>query len=621
MPGSRQRTQYHGDHVALRSQYPGFLSYSWRLADSWVGSDTRKLQWYAHFSFAQKLWMAKLNTLDSPIDGNIQRMNASVISPATAPVSSNALIKNILVVAASLGVLFYLWTLNYNKLGSFYDYSIMASAAGKYAAGLRPVRDFASPLQTFPIWLAHACELVFGPRYLALAYGNLLLSLGLFFIVVHYARKCFPFPLAVLIGMAIPVASSLQHGIIWYNSTALLLLSAISLKCADLLRSRTIRSGDAIWVTALFLLLGMTKMNFYVLAIGAAVFVALAGALSAPRFRNGRKIAALATLAAAICIAPPFIETAANHAPLSAWVRQVILTPTSSRVEALRWVLTSDFYTGELNRWWPGTILKGSVLLCLLVYCFLLCSAIVQFRDGACSDFRGLIVRLGLILFFWACTILLVLTNIDIESLSLCFCLIGISAMSISGQFPGDKLRKALRTAASVLAAYFLLVGGVSLLRHSRISFLANAFPGQTIPSTGEPAYFRGVELSRQSALRLAVIDYMVKNNSGVPVYWGPGLEIMSRVYGGVTDPAFPLWYQSYTTVNESDTPGLVDAIERSNAGLVVVDPFWFAYYGVMPDGLRAHLWETWDLQEWDYWLVVFRKRGVGQQNRGSASH
>jgi hypothetical protein len=593
------------------------------MRDTWVWLITCKLQRYAHFSFAQDLWIQKVGTVDRPLDCDFRSRTTCLADLADAPISSNILKKKIFalaMLATSVGVLFYLWTLNYNKLGSFYDYSIMANAAGKYAAGLRPVRDFASPLQTFPIWLAHACELLFGPRYLALAYGNLLLSLGLFFVVVHYARKAFSFPVAMLIGMAVPVASSLQHGIIWYNSIGLLLLSAIALKCADLLRARAIRSSDAIWVTSLLLLLGMTKMNFYALAISTAGFFALERVLSAPRFWSGKKIAALAIVAAAVCTAPPIIETLANHASLSAWVRQVILIPTSSRVGALRWMLTSVFYTKELNRWWPGTVLQGSVLFCLLVYVFLTCFAILQFREDGRRGFKNLSARLGLILLFWASTVLLVLTNIEIASLSLSFCLVGVVAMRLSGRFPGTRLERSLQSSAIVLAMYFLLVGCVSLVRHSRISYLANGFPGETIPSNGEPAYLRGVELSPQSAVRLAVIDYVLKSNGGVPVYWGPGLEIMNRIHGGVNDPAFPLWYQSYTTVSESSTPGLVDAIERSGAGLVVVDPFWFEYYGVIPDGLRAYLWRDWDLEEWDYWLIVFRKRQLGQYNTGSVT-
>ncbi len=545
-------------------------------------------------------------------------MKASFPDAAIDSTSSNYSIKNILILGASIGVLFYLWTLNYNKLGSFSDYSIMADAAGKFRAGLRPFRDYSSALQSLPIWLAHACEVLFGPRYLALAYGNLLLTLGLFFIVVHYAKRAFTFPLAILIALAICVASTLQHGIIWYNSIALVLLSAISLKCADLFRSRTVSLRDVILVASLLLLVGMTKMNFYAIAIGMVIYFALADVISAPRARDGKKIAALAVLGVVVCAAPPFIETFANHVTMSTWVREVILTPASARAGNLGRMFYLPFYLVEMNRWYPGTLLMGSVLFCLLVYGFLVYFAIAQFLADARRDFRRLIVQVGFISLFWGSTSLLVLTNIEIESLSLSFCLVGVVAMRISGQFSGDKWEKALQSSAIVLVAYFSLVGSVSVARHSRISFLANVFPGETIPKDGEPAYFRGVNLSRQAVVEIKLINDVLKKNSGVPVYWGPGLEIMNRVQKGVTNPAFPLWYQRDITVRESDTPRLIGAIEESHAGLFVAGRFWYDFYYVFPEGLHSYLDREWVLEERDETLVVYRKRG-GQNTTGMA--
>jgi hypothetical protein len=74
-------------------------------------------------------------------------MKASL--PRAAQPSPPAIARTIhsLALFVSVGVLFYFWTLNYNKLGSFYDYSILADAAGKFGAGLRPFRDFSSKLE------------------------------------------------------------------------------------------------------------------------------------------------------------------------------------------------------------------------------------------------------------------------------------------------------------------------------------------------------------------------------------------------------------------------------------------------------------------------------------------
>ena len=525
-----------------------------------------------------------------------------------------------LVVAGSIGVLFYLWTLNYNKLGNFSDYSIIVDAAGKFGAGLRPFRDFSTALQSLPIWLAYACERLFGPRYLSLAYGNLLLTLCLFFIIVHYARRVFAFPLAIMIAMAVCVASSLQHGIIWYNSIGLLLLSAIALKCADLLRVHAIRSRDALLLALLLLLIGMTKMNFLAIAVGTVIFFVLANAIGMPRPRSGKKIAVLTVLAVAVCCAPPFIESFANHVALSTWVREVILNPMSARVILVRVMFMPAFYFKEWAQWYPGTMLKGSVFCCLMVYGFLMYFAVVQFLGNQCRNFKALTIQIALICLFWGSTCLLVLTNMEIESLGLSFCLIGVASMLLSGQFPGDKWRKAIQSSAIVLVTYFLLVGSVSVARHSRISFLKNVFTGQKISNDGELGYFRGVEFSRQAAQGMVLMDEVLLKNKGLAVYWGPGLQMMNRVHGGVNDPAFPLWYQRDITVHDSDTPRLIEAIERSGAELFVADRFWYDFYYVMPDGLSSYLDRTWILEERDDRLVVFRKSVVGQSDAGAAS-
>src|ERR1039458_1898922 len=99
-------------------------------------------------------------------------------------------------------LLFFFWAQNYDKLGNFYDYSIMTAAAGNLAAGLRPYRDFASVLQPLSLWPDRGSELLFGQRYLALAYGNLLLSIALFLLILWYTRAAVSFYLALLIALA-----------------------------------------------------------------------------------------------------------------------------------------------------------------------------------------------------------------------------------------------------------------------------------------------------------------------------------------------------------------------------------------------------------------------------------
>lgn len=48
----------------------------------------------------------------------------------------------------AMGCLYLLWRVNANKLGSLYDYSVIANGNGYLEQGLRPYRDFFTPQQT-----------------------------------------------------------------------------------------------------------------------------------------------------------------------------------------------------------------------------------------------------------------------------------------------------------------------------------------------------------------------------------------------------------------------------------------------------------------------------------------
>jgi hypothetical protein len=541
----------------------------------------------------------------------IETMEATLAAPAKTAASSNSRVAEGLALIASAGAIFYVWTLNYNKLGSFYDYSIMIDGAGKLEAGLRPFRDYSTPLQSLSIWLAYACESLFGHRYLSLAYGNLILCLGLFFLLLHFARKAFPFPIALLVSFAICTASSLQHGILWYNSIALLLLSAITLKCADLLRAGNIRSRDAILVAVPLFLIAMTKMNFYTVAIGAMVLFALVALASLPHFQGGKKIAALTGLGVLVCVVTPFVEIIANHTTLSNWVTNVILKPSGASAGELRLIFNPAFYLIDANQY-PGSTLQCAVSICLAVYVCLAYSAMTDLRSDPHKAIWVRIVRLAILSFFWFSTLLLILTNIEIQTLSLCFCLVGIMAMRISGRFRGPKLEEMLQSSAVILALYFLVVGAVSIVRHSRVSYAWHTFPGKVIPKDGEPAYLRGVELSPQAALQLSRINDLLEKNKGVPVYWGTGVELMNRIHPGVRDSALPLWYHAKASVLDSDTPMIAAAIDRTGADLFVADGLFYYYY-LYPPSLRDYMARKWTLEEQDYSLVVYRKKTTQQ--------
>jgi hypothetical protein len=542
----------------------------------------------------------KVNRKNGPGDRDISNSRNGK-APAAASLSDLILVRGpVLLFAAAF--LCFLWSLNYNRLGSFYDYSIIVDGAGKFEAGLRPFRDFVSPLQTLTFWAAWGSELVFGHRYLALCYGNLALTLALFGVIVFYASRAFSFLIAVLIGLAVAAASTLQHGILWYNSLGLLLLVAISLKAAAIVRSRAIGVFDAGLLAALLILIGMVKVNFFAVGILIAAAFALAG-LWDGRLSAGLKTAvALARAGAAICCAPPLIEAFANHVSISTWIDQVVRMP-GGRLEELQRFFSPHFYLGMVNDFYFGSVLQGCVLICLIGYAFLGWAAWRESRAHGKFGFRRFI-PLTLLAVLWFCTTMLTATNVEILSLCLCFCLPGLAALKLSGFFEEEYWSRPFSVVAAALSVYFLIVGGIALSRNARIMYEQTPFVAQTVPNDGPYAYLGGVQLTEAAAGRIASIESVLRQNPGAPVYWGPGLELMNRIHPGVVAPAFPLWYHMGITVKESSAPRLIEAIERSGARLIIGDRFWVENF---PKGVREYL-NSWERQE-PYGIVVWRKR------------
>ncbi len=563
----------------------------------------------------------------------------------------------------ALAFLVWGWTRNYNKLGTFYDYSLLSDGIGKLAAGLRPYRDFISPLQSLTFWIGYACELVFGRRYLSLAYGNLILSLAFFAILLHYAKREFPFTIAAFLAVSITMASTLQHGILWYNPLGLVLLSTVALKCGALLKVKRVRTVDLIVLAILVLALGLTKLNFYVLAAGIVFLSATIYWDEQPRGKKLFYLSLLALALGAMTISIPAIEAVCNHTTVAAWVQNVIVTPRS-RAGKMWDLLSPEFYGLVENDYYHTAVMQGGMLLCLAVYLFLALRAIgkdLRFPGrrailpaGACLllvlnfeaeswiawwgrnhdainvvfwclvialvvaavqvlrkidrdrwQAEALPPKLGALLLFWGAMSFLIVSNVDVESLPMSFCLVGLIAMVCRyGGSTAEPWTEALRKSCVLLAAYFLVVGTISCVRHSRLLF------GDESPFTGEKSlaedsdYLHGVELTSTGNERMSSIREIMRNDRAA-VYWGPGLEMMSRLYGGVTDPDFPLWYTSGVSVHDEDAPRLIAALQRSPCKLVIVDWIWYSY---LPPDLRSYLEHQW-LATRSARLLVFIRR------------
>jgi hypothetical protein len=86
----------------------------------------------------------------------------------------------------------------------------------------------------------------------------------------------------------------------------------------------------------------------------------------------------------------------------------------------------------------------------------------------------------------------------------------------------------------------------------------------------------------------------------------------MSRIYGGVTGPAIPLWYDLGTSVHESSAPALIAAIEQSGCSLVISDSIWIDSF---PSGVRRHLEMNW-VEEKSPLVIVFHRKVVASRGK-----
>src|SRR5262245_12177751 len=165
-------------------------------------------------------------------------------------------------VIASLAAVWLIWRVNHAKLDILYDYSLVASGVGFLHLGMKPYQDFITPLQPLNFYLSYLSEVMFGRTYLALTYGNLILTYILFIALLKYATTFLGLAGSCLFALAICSASTLQHGIPWHNCTGLLCLILICMASFKAVRAGTFGLGDTLAISAFLFLTGLTKLNY-----------------------------------------------------------------------------------------------------------------------------------------------------------------------------------------------------------------------------------------------------------------------------------------------------------------------------------------------------------------------
>jgi len=585
-------------------------------------------------SCSRELWRVRHGFLilsSAQISALLPKISMPTNPTATAPGQRPHPTKALLWLAASVVFLIFIWHRNYNRLGSFYDYSILTSAVGHLHAGLHPYRDFTTPLQSLTIYLCDAAELAFGRHYLALAYANLIAGLLGGYLVLRLLDTSLPFLLRLLIAIAFCVSTFFQHGILWYDSVAMLLLVLTCLQAAKIVAVPEIPRAEILKLCLLLFLSSINKLNFHLLAL-AIVCLAFVGRCLLQPARTKSSVSRLALLVVTAIVPGPICEILLNHTTPGEFIENVLRTP-SGRGTALLHLLDPNLYLGKLWDFYPDSWISGVFLIGFIIYLGSLYMVITSPDVSAPANRFVKICAWILYPLFFIASLLLTATDLDTEILTSVFLLIGLALVpGLLAKQLSPTQQLVLRAGIAVFATFFLIAGSASAFMHSRIRYwdsswtssmldairtkrtlsaIKNAVPfhdAKTISPALEP-YFTGVRFTETAQKKLARVASFMKRFEGTTnapdIYWGPDLEILGRVYNTPYRGRLPLWYHNKVSVREQDAPWIIRELEQARYEWIVATPL----VNDMPQEVREYIQKSYDCVEDDEILVYHRRR------------
>jgi hypothetical protein len=549
----------------------------------------------------------------------------------------------------ALGALYllFLWSRNYNLLGDTYDYSIVISACAHLRAGLTPYRDFTTPLQSLTIYLCAAAEWIFGRRYLALACGNLALGLGFYIAILACLNARLPRLLQILAAVAICGATFFQHGILWYNPVAMLLITLIVWCAALWYREGGIQPRYMAALCILLYLSSMCKLNFHILGLAIVISILFLLFLKSPKADRRLLIWILPALVFAGTVPGPVTELLLNHATPREFMENVLLTPRG-RVNYLGFFLGPTLYFGTLSNFYPDNPISGIYWKGVLIYgaCILWVSQKSRAPAEETRPERGnfsLNREFPVLLAgFLAGSMLLSVSNVETEILTAVFLVVGLlTAHLMFAPLMSAAQTRGLEFCITILCGLFCLYGGFSAILHSRVRYVDASWTVNVLRAMQRespmdamklrfpfyPAaevnprlksYFGGVrftETTRDRMVRItAFMDKHRLNDQPGKVFWGPGLEIMNAVYNDPPRVRLPLWFHMNVTVRDGDSPRLIGAFKQADYEWLVIAVRWLPE---MPTGVKDYFEENYEGQA-DGDLLVFHKKPTAP---GTAPH
>jgi hypothetical protein len=511
------------------------------------------------------------------------------------------------VTVGTLVIIVFLWVQNANKLATFSDYSVLAYGNAFLERGLLPFRDFTTPLQSLTFFLAEGCERLFGRRYWSLAWGNLILTLCLFVAALVYARKVLPYAAALFVALAVCVASSLQHGVIWYNSVGLLWILLASYVWFAAIQRHTVRLTDIFAAAVILLASGLTKLNYHAVTLGITLFgitcLYLRRNISFPKFLA----LSVGLFCWAVC-APVLVELAITQVGFSQWALDVLIRP-ARRGRQLGIIRHREFWLGTVFDYYLGSAFKAFFALELA----LVMAALVKVHpgagirlmprltpaDGAQHQYGvpllGYVLPSVTVFMFFGLSVIVAATNVDLPSIGQTILIFGLISVLVGfGDGLSDTSRRWVQATALIFSALLILAGTITLFRHTRLTFgdtpLNTTYPYRV--SSG--SYLEGIYVTSQSHQKLVDAGALLKEFN-IPagsdtVYWGPGIELFCREFQTVPQRGFPLFYHPLT-IREEEVPALVARLEASRVRLFIADPTWMFF---LPKTMDSYLTTHW---------------------------
>jgi hypothetical protein len=498
------------------------------------------------------------------------------------------LVWNSLATLIAITLIFALWLQNFGRV-YLYDYSLISYANGYLHAGMRPYRDFGTPLQTLTYYLSYLSECVFGRRYLALGYSNLIVTYVLFGSVTVLLRRSLPYVGAVAAALTVCIATTLQHGILWYNALGVLLLVWVTFVSFDALQRQTLTWTHIAGFAILLFLTGTLKLNYHC-AAGTVVGFCLIWLGIRRVFSSTRFVLTAAALALWAIVAPLCFELLTTGASFDVWKLNVLVRP-SGRAHDLILMTSSDFWFGNGRGYYPADPFSGAFALGLLCYAAATFLVIRADRRSHRRDLQSVWLTICWIWMFFLLAVLLGVTNVDLGSAEatlpvglLVACLLRRDSAS----------RRSLQACGLALVLWIGWSGLHGIHRHSRLLVPTEVLNyKETYPvSTG---YMKGALLAKLNAEQLAdagriVEKYQLRPGS-TEIYWGPGTEMFYRQFRGRPLSGFPLWY-SPLTVRTQDANEVIARLQASPVRIFVADPFWYNIF--VPEPMKAWLDQHW---------------------------